>query len=632
MLSGYKKSLHQFFLKVHPDFFSRNREWQRSNERSVAQLNELLEWGKGFKNGILRPPPAPSLTIGFHLKVEEDGSGGGEVRGTFELPKPFHVTDAYKGPCERAVNKFLRDLLIKANCLDAAAEQMSKTQDDISASVEEAKKPLRRKPRVQPMKTLMEETSESLNETWYPESTPDLDDLIEADLLLFSRDISPKHCAFAMQTLQHSLKNMKYNLWYEVPLLVSHRYSIGEEVEGFISVPWDFEPATFVRLILERADDIKIQRAKLDDLASKIEQDIAVLCNACNLDDVIISCAHKESLPALDLLVQNSALLRRSGVSELSLEIGDKSFGFRKNGVVIFPKDMTSATLGAFLDKACAENRFEHARSIYATAKQLVEGIKWHLKEFREVIKPKGIDAFTAVCTYSQRLTWAMELVQIAPRLSQWDWSDFTFVLGSLDINWEKHVVMLPHDFNGDAVLKYIETTHGEAKQRVRDSLVEEEARRKGDEDRREMARGNPHEVPPPPVTPRVPQHIANQYITSKHDDELHVESPIQPRTTFESDADVKEYMQWEGAYRDPRALGKEAMAEEDDKERAFNLLNKKYREQAMKEILEEQNSRKNAARRKTHPTLGDLFGINDPKQTLMGMPLKVPGTKTSNN
>ena len=211
MQGVYKKSLHQFFLKVHPDFFSRNREWQRANERAVAQLNELLEWGKGFKNGILRPPPAASIAIGFHLKIEDDGTGGGEVRSTFELPKPFHVSEAYKGPCERAVNKFLRDLLTKAKCLDAAVEQLSKSHDDMVESVEESKRPLRRKPRVMAVKTLMEETSESLSETWYPEATPDIDDLIEADLVLFARELSPKHCAFAMQTLKASLPAMRYN-------------------------------------------------------------------------------------------------------------------------------------------------------------------------------------------------------------------------------------------------------------------------------------------------------------------------------------------------------------------------------------------------------------------------------------
>eukprot|EP00759_Apiculatamorpha_spiralis_P038276 PhF_6_TR37596/c1_g1_i1/m.55817 len=622
MQGTYKKSLHQFFLKVHPDFFSRNREWQRANERAVAQLNELLEWGKAFKKGIYRPPPAPQISVSFHIKLEDDGTGGGEVTSTFALPKPFHVSEAFKGPAERAINSFLRDLLVKAKCLDQASEQLSKAQDGTLQSLEEAKRPTRRKSRTREMKTLMDETSESLAETWFPEDVPEVEDLIEADLILFSRELSPKQCAFALETLRAGLPQMKYTLWYEVPLLFAHRYGVGIDLDGTISVPWDFDPQAFCQMLTAKHDDIKTQKERVEAVAKKIEQDISMLCSALDLDDIVISCPHKHSLGVLDLLLKNSHLLRAAGVHKLSVEISDNIFGLRKNGVLLIPYTATLESLTEYLDKV--RDRMEGARSTYAMAKEMIEGITWHVKEFRSAVKPKGVEVFTHECTYAQRLTWIGELCSLSGRLAQWDWSEFTFMLGpTLDLNWDNKAMILPWNFDGDGFMKYVEETHKNAKQSRRDNLMKEEAERRSQEDLKVM-RNNAADANTLMDT-GVPEHIQKQYMMSHADDDMHTEGPIASRTTFESDEDVKDHLEWEGFYRNPTTMGKEAMVDEDEKERVMASLNKTYREEAMKELANEYESSQRGKR--YFKTFGDKLGIKDPRLKVRGQKVHVGGT-----
>ena len=663
MQSVYKKSLHQFFLKVHPDFFSRNAAWQRANERSVAQLNELLEWGKSFKNGILRPPPAPNLKIAFHLKVEDDGSGGGEVQSTFLLPKPFHTSDAYKGVAERSINSFLRELLVKAQCLDREAGEASHSQDVAAERLETARRQLRPRGKETPVRTLMEETSESLSETWYRESIPAVDDLVEADLIFFSREISPKQCAFAITTLRDNLPRMRYNLWYEIPLLISQRYGVSTDMAGTISVPWDFNPDEFVeKILIERHDEIHVEHKKLTDLARRIEQEITSLCNSCDLDDVIISCPHVNSLEALSTLLDSVETLRLAGVEKLSIEISD-FYGFRKNGVIIVPYNLTSKSLSDFLERCQADNSISRCREVFVIAKTMLQQTTNCLREFRSTVNPAGVDAFVTDCTYEQRMLWARELQAISGSLASYDWSEVTFLLGPLEIDWEKHTVSLPWNFDGGQFLKYVEQVHSGAKERRWDKLVEEEAERKRDADTEMMEKDGESDVLPPyyPASlpgqmgtsrqdafmgrpgdyssgaqrekgPHVPgtvsTHVAQQYVvTQGTEDALHTESPMASKTSFESDLEVAEHLDWEGFHRDPRKMGTESMQATEDQERAFLLMNKNRREKIMKELLEDYKEKKRGKKRPENQTFGDYLGITDPKQKLSGMRVFPKGT-----
>eukprot|EP00760_Papus_ankaliazontas_P035572 PhM_4_TR7909/c0_g1_i1/m.45105 len=618
MQSAYKKAMHQFFLKVHPDFFTRNKEWQRANERSVAQLNELLEWGKSFKAGQMRPPPSTRVSMSFHLKVEDDGSGGGEVTGLFEMPQPFQPTEAYKGPCERALNKFLRDILRKAKCLDSTIDSMSQSQDEVQQKIEETKKPLRRKPRAARIKTLMEDASESLSETWYPEVHPSVEDLIEADLVLFSTDLSPVQSAFALNTLQQHLSQMRYDLWYEVPLIVGKEYGVGKDVAAAISVPWDFDPETFVMFIQRNHDEIRRQKQHVEGLAQSIEQNITVVCNSCDLDDIIVSCSHKNAAGALRVLAESIDILVAGGVEKLTIEIADV-FGFRNNGVVLVPHTVTQKSLAKFIDKCHTTGRFNKARTMYAAAKDMIEETMWLLKEFRANISPAGVDAnFDGDYTYAERLQWARELYTVIGPLAQYDWSEFTFVLGPLDLDWDGKVVMLPSDFSGENVVRYIDSVHQDAKLKMRDMLVEQESRSKEEAHERHVA----------PLLNEVgasgDDNLRGEYMVSKHGDAIHTESPISARTSFEDDADIKEHLEWEGFYKNPYKHN-ERMIDDDDKERMYQLLNRSTREKLLNSMTEEAASKRQS--RKLKMRLGDVVGLTDPNKKIAGAKITPRGT-----
>ena len=644
MLAGYKKSLHQFFLKVHPDFFARNRQWQRENERSVAQLNEILEWGKAFKKGSLYSPPATEMKIKFHLKVEEDGKGGGEVQSIFKLPKPFHLSASYKAIAERSINAFLRDLLVKSSCVDEStlsAMPMEVTPQDFDAGKKPAHKPLE----ANPVRTLMEETSETLNETWQRQRVPSVDDLIEADLVLFDRSVSPKQCAFALETLRSTLPRMQYEKWYEVPMMFGSRYALGEFVQGVMTIPWNFDLRGFLDFIEENQDAILEGKHALNDMCRDIEQSITQICFACDLDDVLVSCGHALALDALRVLSSNAFTLKNAGVEKLSIEISDR-FGVRDNGVLVVPYTLTQETLIKFLEKLRGEGEIQRCAEKYRMAKAMIDQTGSLLRDFRETVKPAGIDAYSLDCSYHERLTWAKELQHIAARLAAYDWSAFTFLMGPLEVNWAEHTVSLPFNFDGDNFVKYVDVVHQSAKENTYAKYVEEEEQLK--KSRAEQAsRAQAHaegdaEMPDalaqapdehaagnePNITfPSVGHDIASQYVvTQGTDDAIHTESPIVQPRTFQSDTEAAEHLDWEGFHRDPTAMGKEHMQISEDQERAFYLLQRSKQEKIMREVMEEErDSRQTSAARKK--TFGYYTGITDFKLPMRGADVKPKGT-----
>ncbi|KNH06369.1 RhoGEF domain-containing protein [Perkinsela sp. CCAP 1560/4] len=640
MQAGYKKALHQFFLKVHPDFFAKNRHWQLNNERSVAQLNELLEWGKSFKRGNFYAPPATEMRIKFHLKLEEDGKGGGEVESVFKLPRPFHLSASYKAMAERSINSFLRDLLQKCSCIDHASSSVPPLEQ-APEQYEASRKPAHTPLEANPVKTLMEETSETLSETWQRQRIPAVDDLIDADFVLFDRSLSPRECSYALETLREKLPQMQYEKWYETPIMFGRQYALGEFVHGVVSVPWNFQLRDFVKFIDENRETILEAKQALEDIGKRIEQNITQLCYACDLDDILISCGHTRSLAALEVLNGNTYVLNSTGLEKMCIEIGE-FFGFRKNGVLIVPHDVNNASLIAFLEKLRSTNQLSALRQKYGAAKTMIDQTSSLLREFRETVKPKGIDAFTMDCTYSQRLAWAKELQHNAARIAVYDWTAFTFILGPLDVSWTEKFVALPWNFDGETFVKYIDSVNQSAKeQNYAEHVAEEEAMKKHQAETVSGAREQERDFEAPSTgtqpqstahegqlsVPSVEKHIAAQYVVSHGtDDAIHTESPIQSHTTFQSDVEAAETLDWEGFHRDPVAMGKEAMQITEDQQKAFYLLQRSKQEKIMRELLEEQrNSRRgNSARRKT---FGYFTGITDDKLPMKRANVKPKGT-----
>ncbi|CBH14041.1 hypothetical protein, conserved [Trypanosoma brucei gambiense DAL972] len=672
----YKKALHSFFLKVHPDFFHHNRSQQTVNESSVARLNELLSWAKAFKSGHLQPPPSSSFTLTFYRKPD-DNMGNGETRregsgspvsslagrsmgdgslsptiiqSTFELPSNFAPSDNHRGTVERAVNKFLRDLLRRAACIDSVTESISEAEDATAARAEA--KPLRRRPRGSQHrgaptgpKSLLDEAVESMTLQWSLTPAPTLQELIEADQILFSRDLSPLQSAAALSTLQRHLGELNYSAWESMPLIVSNQFSIGD-LTGTITIPWDFTPEQFHSFMAHNEKGVARCREVATQYASTIEQLIAELCTALELDDILVSCSHQDALRLMELLHRNRELLIQYGLSKLTLEVGNRH-ATRANGVVIINCSLTSEQLRPWL-KAISP-KLPLQQRLYELSKQMLESTLWHLKEFRTMVEPGGVDVFSNDCTYAERLQWSKELFRIGPSLAPWDWSEMTFVLSpDVDIDWANGLLALPYNFDGDALVRYVEEVQQEAKSRKREELLaasamqreEEERRRKQQHDEELMVecqeKGERSGDDSPTVAERM-RHLYRQtnphmdeYLASSNSrvDTLPVERPLSHAVTFNSDAEAEDQLKWEGFYAEPY-VDQAPTSDIDDMAHTFMLTNRWHREEAAKKMLDQlRGTYGKKSRRFEYQKMGDVLEINNAKVQPKGFPTLTRGIK----
>jgi len=199
--------------------------------------------------------------------------------------------------------------------------------------------------------------------------------------------------------------------------------------------------------------------------------------------------------------------------------------------------------------------------------------------------------------------------------------------------------VTLPWNFDGDSFLKYVDSVNKSAKeQNYSEHAAEEEKLKQAHAEN--IARAREHDFDyreadirqtPDNATelgvPLVEKHIADQYVVSQGtDDAIHTESPIHQHSTFQTDTDAAEAMDWEGFHQDPIAMGREAMQISEDQEKAFYLLQKSKHEKIMRELFEEQrDSRKmQATRRKT---FGYYTGITNDRLPMRGANVKAKGT-----
>ncbi|KAF5219654.1 hypothetical protein ECC02_007392 [Trypanosoma cruzi] len=663
----YKKALHSFFLKVHPDFFHHNRSQQLVNENSVARLNELLSWAKAFKSGTLRPPPATSITLAFYTKpddsgVGEDAPGGNQQRAapsssfsqggfeagtssspfliesTFELADNFTPDDAHRGSVERSVNKFLRDLLRRAACIDGITESISSAED---ATAERAEaRPLRRRPgphrrKVEKPKSLLDEATESMTLQWSITPAPTLDELMETDQILFARELSPLQSASALHTLRQHLGELRYPAWESMPLIISNEFNIGE-VAGTLTIPWDFTPLQFLAFLARNDKAILHCREAAMRFANTMEQLISEISHELDLDDILISCSHKDAILVLQLLQRNKELLRGYGLTDLTLEIGTRH-AMRANGVVIISCELTAEELRPWLKKL--QPKLALHKRLYRISKQLLEATMWHLKEFRTMAEPGGIDAFNNDYTYAQRLEWAKELFRIGSSLAPWDWKEITFVLApDVDVDWAKGLIALPYNFNGDAFVRYVEEVQHEAKRRKREELLEDDAmRRQGAEDKRQqehdeelMIQTDENKESGEKLSQdylrdmyrRTSPHMEEYLASSSHRvDTLSVERPLSHAVTFNSDAEAEDQLKWEGFYADPY-VDQVPTGDLDDVAHTFMLTNRWHREEAAKKMLEQlRDSYGKKSRRFDYQKMGDVLEINNAKVQPKGFP-----------
>ncbi|CBZ28010.1 conserved hypothetical protein [Leishmania mexicana MHOM/GT/2001/U1103] len=605
------------------------------------------------------------------------GAGGGAslhrdsqtvlIHSTFELPQGFVASESNRGLVERSVNKFLRDLLRRAECIDSVTESMSVAED--AAAARREAKPLRRRradPRAKAKsggKTLLDEASEAMTMQWTLTSVPTLEELMDADQVLFAKTLSPLQCSAALHTLRASLGELHYDQWSSMPLIIDDHFAIGAGITGGLTVPWDFTALQFASFLHQNAAAIAQCRTLAAVFATEVEQLIAELCTALELDDVLISCSHKEAVNVLRLLHRNKELLHGYGLTNLTLEIGMRH-ATRANGVVIVDVSMkTMEELREWLQ--ALHGKLDLQRKLYSVSKQMLETTMWHLTEFRSMVEPGGVDAFVNNdCTYAQRLAWAKELFRIGPALAHWDWQEFTFLLSpELDVDWSRRQLKLPHNFDGDALVRYVEDVQQSAKEKEKEALLRASAvRRLSDEEIRaqthtadlqlndgtseseskEQVRRQRLEDPLVPGMQPVSEamrHLYRQssphmdeYMTSSEDrvDPLSVERPLSHAVTFNSDTEAEEQLKWEGFYQEPY-VDQMPTGDLDDMAHTYRLTNRWHREAAAKKLLEElQSTYGKKSRRFDYQKMGDVLEINNARVQPKGFPVVARGMKPS--
>lgn len=86
----------------------------------------------------------------------------------------------------------------------------------------------------------------------------------------------------------------------------------------------------------------------------------------------------------------------------------------------------------------------------------------------------------------AEKLQWMREMYSISGMLSRYDWGEYTFILGELDLDWEEGVLSLPPEFHGANFAQTVQMLHEEDMQAVsereptgkEEMLLELEARR----------------------------------------------------------------------------------------------------------------------------------------------------------
>jgi hypothetical protein len=642
----YKKALHAFFLKVHPDFFAGNKQVQRANEVSIAQLNELLQWAKEFKNGALRGPPATSITLSFYRKPDDEhksrSMNDGIVTSKFELPGSFAPNEAHRGVAERAVNKFLRDLLRRAECIDSTTEGVS-AAEDATAERHEAK-PIRprniKEKTPKKVRSLLDEAVDSLSGDWSVTAVPTMEELMDAEQVFFSRLLSPVQSAHAMHTLKGGIGEMRYDRWNGMPLLISDHFGFGE-VAGCLTVPWDFTPTRFLSFLRSNEAGIVASRQTIESMSKEVETLISEICHHLDLSDVLISVMHADALRCLKFLHRNVDTLAVHNIRGVALEIGTK-YATRDNGVLIVDSEMDEAAFLRWLHKISP--LMDRQRELYKLATQMLESTMWHLKEFRSMVEPKGIDAFDNELPYAKRLQWAKEMFRIGSNLSQWDWSDMTFAIGPVQISWEEGIVTLPHNFDGDNFLRYVEQIHSEAKTKARDELLKASAmeRLRLDDARKsdmledaltdEMQQsGGQQDTTAAQQQQLKEKPQLEEYLASdpSGNESLSTERPLRHRVTFQSDEEAEEQLQWEGRLSSPY-VQQVPQSDIDDIQAVYYKTNRAFRETAAKKVVDELKAKYGTgskSNRFRHLKMGDLLGINDPRIKAQGFPILAKGT-----
>ena len=219
-------------------------------------------------------------------------------------------------------------------------------------------------PPVQPLKRVIKKKEKAvlghladdfgsmMKEFWKKEDIPDVAELIAADLLHFDQSLSPVDCAKAVSTLAENLVELRYDLWYFVPIFITNKFGVETDMEGFLSVPYWFSVKEFLTFVSENEELIRNLQEVAFDGARSFDKNIAEARDVCGLADVVVRCGVEDAQKAAVRLAECADLLQEGGWGGLVVEIIDNGwqYGARESGVMQLPADFTKEGLKEFCE------------------------------------------------------------------------------------------------------------------------------------------------------------------------------------------------------------------------------------------------------------------------------------------
>lgn len=459
----YIVSLRKFFLQVHPDFFEGNSEKQLKNQTSFVKLNQILDWLSQLKvSPQIKTPPTP-IELFFHLRKSEK-----IVKVVFNLTSeklPITLQRA-----EFLVDKCVHDLLIQSGVpLPEGLEDRDFEAEEVAMKSKDQKMKLQEK-RISQIKTKKDNLREELRLAvandlhrrdpnlvkygWWTETLPDVEALIEMNMILFHKDISPIQSMDAIERVKMNLQEMKYHLWSDIPIMFGKKYDC-ESIKGVIIVPYNFEVGKFVKFIEENVDKVKKLAEDVQKEIDQFESKIVELQITLKLDQLTFSIPKKLSQEVIDRLypiVKNGELngfpLEGSHIvigNEFYIDFNNACIGIAndfKDGkeIINFFNFLTNDNI-----IACAKKNIEEKEDI-AQANSVAMEIMYRLGciEF-------NIDKYCA-SSAKKKLKCLNRLKDYCLMLKQYGWDEFVIYLSdeviNVDIQPENRIIYLPLDFS----------------------------------------------------------------------------------------------------------------------------------------------------------------------------------------
>eukprot|EP01012_Entosiphon_sulcatum_P035112 TRINITY_DN4458_c0_g2_i1.p1 TRINITY_DN4458_c0_g2~~TRINITY_DN4458_c0_g2_i1.p1 ORF type:complete len:577 (-),score=117.25 TRINITY_DN4458_c0_g2_i1:44-1705(-) len=493
----FAKPLRKFFLKVHPDFFTSAPSQMQQNARSLQNLLAVLDWHKQFQGGRHVPPPQSSYNFVFHCRQAQDKTT--LLSSKLEFPSDMKFTKKTAGTVQLALEDVLGDLLRQAEVPTDALTT-----------------PLTGGPKER--KRLASEFAESISEHWAEARVPTLDELMAADLVRVSRDLTPRETAIALVKVKQLLeaKRLKYELWYAVPLVLvpSEAGFSASDCPGFLLAPWDFSPEAFVEFVTVHQDTLRQHRDELLERAERIESALEGLQAALGLaelstpdllplpvgasasgsepprqvtgalpkasgngdtrqvqvadrspgTDIALTVPTAEIETAVAVLHGMVEELRAANLEGVGVELSD-TWGIRHNGrISVNARRLASgepnatSELREFLGHV--RPRLPELRQRFSDAKKAERLMQVYSRRIEHVLRCH-VDV-TMDAPYVHKLEFLKELWESAYHLVPYGLEGFTFCLGSVAaFDWDLGFVMLPHDFDCNKLIEAVWERHG---------------------------------------------------------------------------------------------------------------------------------------------------------------------------